>query len=475
MSTKQLLFFAQMDAVTRSGTMRRLKILLLAAALLTATGVARGQDTQYWTQQYGTRAELLGGAVAGSFLDLSATYYNPGAIVMTENPDVLLSANAFENFSITLKLGTTFPENPSTTSFGTAPTLFAGLFPKKWVPGRLAYSALTRQNFNVRILAKYLGEGDVLPAPGAERYSTEFVFDQRMSENWFGLTWSKLLREHVGFGVTMYGVYRGQRTRVESISAASADTGEGASLVYVDEFDYSYYRLLWKFGLALERRPVTLGFALTTPSVGLFGSGSVQYTRSAAGVDIDGDGTPDDILASALEEGLSTRYRSPLAVAAGGSYKWRKASVHMSAEWFDGVDKYDVVDTSADPGVFPGSTIARRVSQELASVLNVGAGVEYKFSENWTAYGAFTSDQSAAVRGTETRHSASTWDIYHVTTGAALRIAGLDLTLGVRYSFGSQNLGDSYESVPSIGGDLLAGSKIVYRAWKGIVGFAFGF
>jgi hypothetical protein len=41
-------------------------------------GAAAAQDAQYWTYQYGTRANLLGGAVVGSVVDVSATYYNPG-------------------------------------------------------------------------------------------------------------------------------------------------------------------------------------------------------------------------------------------------------------------------------------------------------------------------------------------------------------------------------------------------------------
>ena len=476
MTGTRALSVALLAAASGIDIMSRWKIVLFTAALVLGSGAARAQDTQYWTQQYGTRAELLGGAVVGSFLDLSTTFYNPGALVMMERPDVLLSANAFEYVSTSVKHGTTGVNNPSTMSFGAAPTLFAGLLPKKWVPGRLAYSALTRQRFNVRIESKNVGEADILRDPGhpgLEQYSAEFLFDQQMNENWYGLTWSNLLRDHVGIGVTMYGVYRGQRTRVESISAATAGTVEGASLISIDEFDYAHYRLIGKFGLALDYQPVTLGFALTTPSLGLFGGGTVQYTRSATGVDISGDGTPDAALASDFQENVDARYKSPISIAAGGSYRWSRAAVHISAEWFDRVEKYDVMDTNTLPIVFPGSSVARRVAYELSSVFNVGAGVEYKFADNLTGYGSFTTDKSAAVPGTDTRHTVSTWDIYHISSGTALRIRGLDLTLGARYSFGNKDLGTSYASVPSLIGDPLAGSKIVYRAWKIIVGFAF--
>jgi len=40
------------------------------------------QENNYWNIQYGTRSTLLGGAVIGSVSDLSATFYNPGAIAL---------------------------------------------------------------------------------------------------------------------------------------------------------------------------------------------------------------------------------------------------------------------------------------------------------------------------------------------------------------------------------------------------------
>lgn len=53
------------------------------------------QDSQYWNLQYGTKATLLGGAVIGSVSDLSATYYNPGAVSLRE-PKLILSAKVYE-------------------------------------------------------------------------------------------------------------------------------------------------------------------------------------------------------------------------------------------------------------------------------------------------------------------------------------------------------------------------------------------
>jgi len=54
------------------------------------------QDSHYWTNQYGTDAQLLGGLVVGSTNDLSSTYYNLGAISLTLDERLILSTDAVE-------------------------------------------------------------------------------------------------------------------------------------------------------------------------------------------------------------------------------------------------------------------------------------------------------------------------------------------------------------------------------------------
>ena len=65
-------------------------------ALVLAPASTRAQDSQYWNLQYGPVAELLGGVVVGSTRDLSATFYNPGALALTKNPSLVASVSSFE-------------------------------------------------------------------------------------------------------------------------------------------------------------------------------------------------------------------------------------------------------------------------------------------------------------------------------------------------------------------------------------------
>jgi hypothetical protein len=452
-------------------------LLAVIAVVFALTGPAAAQDTQYWTQQYGTRAQLLGGAVVGSFLDLSATFYNPGAISLMDNPEVLLSANAFELVDMRVEKQSGNAENLSSTRFGTAPGLFTGLFPSGWLPGQLAYSALTRQEFNLRLNTQSVGEITIDEFPDPVEYSAETLFDQDLAENWFGATWSNTVAPNVGFGGTMYVAYRGQRTRVQSTTNAVTDIGDGVAVNFTDEFSYSHFRLVWKFGLAWDNDPLTLGVALTTPSVGLFGWGSAQYNRSIIGLDLDGDNQPDSKLAADTQNDLTPDYRSPVSIAAGGSYRWGSTTVHLSAEWFNAVDKYQVLDASDLPQKFPGVSVTQRVTQELKSVLNWGVGVEHMFSKKYTVYGSLVVDRSAAVPGTSTKNTISTWDIYHFSTGAAFRIAGLDLTTGIQYARGSDNVILRFIPGSGSGIDIPIGdqtdTKVTYQRVLFIVGFAF--
>jgi len=77
-----------------NSNMRLLAISLLGLTLLTAR--AYPQDAHYWTDQYGSRSRLLGGAVIGSVDDLAAVYYNPARLALIPDPG-LFSAPRYTN------------------------------------------------------------------------------------------------------------------------------------------------------------------------------------------------------------------------------------------------------------------------------------------------------------------------------------------------------------------------------------------
>ncbi|HEX5133682.1 MAG TPA: hypothetical protein VFX92_14505, partial [Candidatus Krumholzibacteria bacterium] len=128
--------------------------------------------------------------------------------------------------------------------------------------------------------------------------------------------------------------------------------------------------------------------------------------------------------------------------------------------------------TSPAPATGPGVTgITVDYEHAAKSVWNAGVGVEYRFSERGTAYGAFVNDRSSARAVDGTPVVISTWDIHHLSGGIAMVLGGTELTLGMGYAWGSKAIG---RSVPPTG-DLppnIVPTEAKYSRMKFIIGIA---
>ena len=196
-----------------------------AALLLLALGsapAATAQDTNYWSIAYGPIAQLVGGQVIGSSRDLSATFYNPGALAMQDRLPFLLSTESFqaEWYSVSPEQGIELFD-VSSSRLGTAPSLVAGVLPR-WFgeDTRLAWSFLTRQELKARLGQRV---SDAIDRPDltsvAETYS-----DLSLTEQWGGLTVSHRLSESWGLGATAYRTQNrlGPTDRVAPLNAPGA-------------------------------------------------------------------------------------------------------------------------------------------------------------------------------------------------------------------------------------------------------------
>ena len=442
---------------------------LVLVSLLALQPRVAAQDSQYWSIQYGPVGQLVGGQVIGGVPDLSSTFYNPGALALRNETSYLLSTESvqWERVSTTAQpdLGLEIFDTSSSV-FGAAPSLLAGALPH-WLGENthLAWSFLTRQKLDLRLGQRLT---DPLPSPW-DTSAAENYFDERVTENWGGLTLSRPLSDSVGLGMTLYGAYRGQRTRREL--SAQGISGDGRSLAVsgVTDFDYAHYRTLAKLGLAWQEGEWTLGLSLTTPSLALFGSGDAAYTVSTSGTDANGDGRPDPpFLATETAEGLDADYRSSWAVGVGASKRIGHTRLYASAEWFAPVDRFTVI---ALPGT---SAEAGRLTQELGSVMNGGLALEHALSDEVSVYAAFHTDFSASVGGTNV--AVSDWDLYHLGGGASFRLGGNRFTLGALWATGGKDrpLRSPVppEDVPAAGLDRpvdIRYSKITF-----LLGFEFG-
>ena len=450
----------------RCHAMAPVRVLVVVACTVVWLDAAAvgAQDSQYWTVQYGPVAELLGGVVVGSTRDLSATFYNPGALALAKDPSLLASVESFEATWLSGTSDSLFTDYQA-SSLGPSPSLFAFALPRSWTGSHtIAISSLTRQDFDLRV-----DEWQVAPQGGAES-----LFDQSLNENWFGLSWSHGVGEQTGLGLTTYVVYRGQRTRREiSGQAALSPTAGGAGLL-VEDFEFADYRVLWKAGFSTQRENWDLGLNVTTQSVPLFGSGSASYTRSSVGADLGGG--PTVSVTVQHQDDLGSTFQSPWSVALGGAYRRGQNQFHATVEWFGSVDPFDVLDTSGFASDPAAAGLLKRLREQANSVVNFGAGFQRKVSERFSYYAAFTTDFTFADEDDSAANSLSTWDIYHVTAGASLIVGDVKLTMGGAYSFGSDEREINTITVPPGTVPILTQSTfdVSYSRVRVLIGFDFG-
>ena len=439
-----------------------------------APRTASAQDTQYWMNTFGTRAQLLGGIVVGSPQDISAVYYNPGGLALFNQPEAVLSGGAFRYSALTNEDGLGEGRQLAASSIASLPGMFAGEIPVgKPGGGRLAYSLLTRHIFDGRARARFLTPDSSFNVPNLEYFAGDVSIEESLNDTWVGISWARDLSKHVGFGVSQFVAIRSERARYTGTAQLLDSTGQAAVVVRSREFTYTDWRLLWKAGLTVARNRWSAGLTVTTPSIGLFGSGTAG--RTATVVDEGIAPTPVTTLATDYQEEVSSTYQSAASVAAGAAYTLGATTLHGAVEWFAGVDEFRVLDTDPFTSQSTGEVMANDVIEHLDPVVNVGVGVEHRFTPTFSAYGAFRTDNSPLPDSSAANSTLSRWDLTHVSTGVSFTINRLDLVVGTDLTFGGTKSQLPPESTLPGEPAIPADARVKYFAATLLIGFKVGF
>jgi len=445
---------------------------LLAVLLLTGLLVpkANAQDSHYWINSYGTRAQLLGGLVVGSIKDLSATYYNPGAMALTQDLRLILTTDALELSSLQFDEGVDEGGKLSSTRFASAPKIFAirikGI--DQLSNHDIAFTLLTRYDWKFKADTRTNTPANGLPGGQDTGILTdELITDFSLSEGWGGLTYAVEPREGMGVGVSGFVAVRSQSGRLSRLGSGIDSLEAGSSVTLIDDYRYSTVRVLFKGGVSWDMDPTVVGITVTTPSLHIWGDGRVSVEQSAINL---GEDHTTAITANA-QDGLTAVYRSPLSIALGISHSLGRTSLHTTAEWFDSVAAYDFIEASGFMSQSTGESMKVDYSTSLRSIINFGLGVEHAFSTKTSGYAALTVDHSP--QDGPSRITFSDWNLYHLSTGAAFSFHGVDFTTGLTYSRGSDEVQPPFEFNKE---DIVvtAPRKATYRRLKLLFGVSVG-
>lgn len=457
----------------------RWKTAMAAASVVLsmATG-ATAQDSQYWTQKYGTKGLLLSGVAIGGGVDLSTTFYNPGGLALLGDSMKVIAVKAFDFSNVTIGDATETGDDISEPRNSVLPTFFGGTVGVQVLGSSpLAYSLFPRQlakfNLNIRNVLSL----DVLPAPaGAEAVVYEARFEEDLDETWGGITWSRRLGSGVSVGLSQYVAVRSQRARRQILVQALGDDSTAASAVDFRGFSYNDIRAVTKVGLALEFSRAKAGLVITSPGLHLSGSADVGWNQFRDGLDVDQDGQLDNRLIASFQEGVPSDFRSPPSIGAGVAVDLGgTTTIHLSGEAFDGEDRYSVFEMDLATDLGTGQQVPFEFFDERESLVNFGVGLERQIGPRSSAFASFSTDFTATPHG-ESDLAFGDWDAHLITAGVTIPVGRTEFTLGLGYGFGT---GEA-DRIGRLSDAPLAGSTLDtnfeeattrYRNFRLIVGF----
>ena len=316
------------------------------------------------------------------------------------------------------------------------PSLFAGDIPIL-KHDRLAYAFLTRSSMNMEMNSRNTtGDNAAPPLPGAVFAAGEIQLKQNFSEDWYGLTYAHQLSPTLGFGVSPFLAVHSQNTRAALLVEGRNSADQSAVLSQSREFDFMYWSLLARFGLSGVRDSLTYGLTLTTPTLGLFGGGSVNYNNTL----IDQTGSIGDVMGASYTPDVKAKHRSPLGAGAGASYGFGGTRLHAAIDWNAEVAKYTVLESPTFTVHKPSgdSTVTVVITDRRDAVFNWGLGLEHKFGATLTGFASYHTDLSARNQGEAPSASITAWDLSDVAAGVTWHVMRSDFALGVTTAFGNQ-------------------------------------
>ena len=442
-------------------------IFIVVLFLLLSTIPLNAQENNYWNIQYGTRSTLLGGSVIGSVSDLSATYYNPGAIALFPDVKFILSAQVYQLDNYTVKNGAGEGRDLDYSSIVPSPSFVAFNINFDFLGNdRLAVSILTRQNTNIEFSTRIIDSIDVIESsPGKEDFAGGLNYIKDFTDIWGGITYSTKISKVFGLGFTGYLAYKTYTNSNQIILQALKTDGDIASYTNIYNYKYNNLRMLLKAGFGINLNPLTMGLTVTTPSSNIFGSGSVGRHLFVSGID-------SNRFESNYQDDVKSEYKTSWSAGLGAAYRVGDFKLHFSAEWYDAVNNFYVLDTEPYVSQSSGEVLTDDLTYQAKSVINYGIGIDYFAADSLTFSASFVSDYSSKSDAIQLNQPQTLGlNLFHISAGSSFRVWKSELTIGLVYTYGSQPLENSFAIAPGDEGQISQQVELFYSQIKVLLGF----
>ncbi len=447
------------------------KHLFLVIVYASCFGYA--QQGNYKFNNFGNRSILLTGNVTGSVSDLGLTYYNPSFLAKAENVGFSLNAKAYQ--LVDIKIENVLNENSKLTSsrFNGASTMAGGIF--NLLGTRFAYSYLTRSNFNFNVNygSYYLNDNILALFPDAERHYANIGLNSRTKDDWTGLTWAYAFDDKFSVGISGFASIYSYSGGSDLSHTVESTGNEVAFYQNTISFRQKSYGLFLKIGASYVLKNIELGLNINLPFIEVYNEGTYSYNEVVAGMGPNYNNFVDNYF-----DDLSGKRKEPFGISLGAGIPIKKSKLHLNVDYYSGLGEYKRLDI---PDIDTGDTSLTPVSfnEERRAVFNFGAGIEFYLSEQFKAYGGFSTDYSAFKSSANVFNLSSTdnkdinigSNFFHMSLGVDWKLSWSSIVVGATYSSSSDSFANPYTlNVDGFEIENTLNPELKYTRWQFVIG-----
>ncbi len=447
-----------------------MKQLLLCLVLVAIQHLVLAQDTHYWSNQFGARASFLGGAVIAGTDDNSAVYYNPANLAFIKHNSIALNASVYKYDDVFIGNGAGTGQDLKSQKISLYQQMISGLLTKNpESPLRVGFNILARQNSNLDMSLRHEGPYDIIQDTlytGGKYYIGNLDLQNALNETWVCLGAGYRIGDHFSVGLTAIATYRNQQHTFSYTGRSFNASAFSPAVLVATNHSYVHTRTniiggLLKAGFHGRIGDWKFGLNVTSPSLTIWGESRGQREDNQSNrPDSTAAGGYTDRVRTEDQKQMPSKYKYPLSIGTGISYKYKTGVISLSAEYFMAIPEYTMIDPSGGTSSTYSNQASNQaqdfltVKEEAKQVLNWAIGWKQKLVEKLDLHLGFRTDFSYTGNrnplyrnnGDETSPSnrpetnlkiiRSNINLWHFSGGIAWHRKQSLMSFGVDYAYG---------------------------------------
>jgi len=353
-------------------------------------------QNQYWSQQYGGEATLLGGTGVVGVNDNSCIFYNPAAAHLVDTFNITASTYVAGMEYKNLKNGAGNGVDLQDINLYILPQVLSVSIPIKKVPRlKLILGTLLRYNTSINFSQESQNTNNVIAgSPGPQYYQGQVQYGNNSAEQWTGISAAYKISQIFSVGVTAFTTYTHMQVNdAEDLTVDAMSNGipYSAAVNVNNSMTLNQFNEVFKLGAIARFSNVHLGASVTMPGIRMYGLGTVSKSfevynlnQNASDTLIAAQKHPSYIVSDA-QTSLGTYYRQPLSASLGFELLYPKFRITASLEFFAGQKNLMIMQGANNAYLRPTAaygydTISGFMTLQTGTipVLNAGVGAEIK-------------------------------------------------------------------------------------------------